>query len=105
MSKADFSIRAILGLVIGAMALLLVILSSGALFDAVGRSSDARRVATLASASRSLFTAMIATRLERGAENAVLLGENRIDSAAEADIATYRRSSEDGYAESMKVLE
>src|ERR1700675_493801 len=100
MPKADFSIRTVLGLVIGAMGLLLVVLSLSALVDAVGRSSDAHRVAKLASASRSLFAAMIATRLERGAENTALLGENPLDSAAEADIASYRRSSEDGYAES-----
>jgi methyl-accepting chemotaxis protein len=105
MPKADFSIRTVLGLVIGAMGLLLVVLSSSALIDAVGRSSDAHRVAKLASASRSLFAAMIATRLERGTENTALLGENPLDSAAEADIAGYRRSSEDGYAESMKAIE
>jgi methyl-accepting chemotaxis protein len=105
MPKADFSIRTILGLVIGAMGLLLVILSSNALIDAVGRSSDAHRVAKLASASRSLFAALIGTRLERGTEIAALASENPIDSSSEADIATYRRSSEEGYAESMKALE
>jgi methyl-accepting chemotaxis protein len=105
MPKADFSIRTILGVVIGAMGLLLVILSSSALVDAVGRSSDAHRVAKLASASRSLFAALIGTRLERGTEIAALLSENPIDSGSEADIATYRRASEEGYAQSMKALE
>src|ERR1700704_5292445 len=105
MPKANFSIRTILGLVIGAMALLLVVLSSSALVDAVGRSSDAYRVAKLASASRSLFAAMMGTRLERGGGISALVSENPIDSGAETDMTAYRRTSEEGYAESMKALE
>jgi methyl-accepting chemotaxis protein len=105
MLKANFSIRAVLGLVIGAMGLLLVVLSADALVDAVGRSSDAYRVAKLASASRSLFAAMIGTRLERGVGITALVSENPIDSGAESDMAAYRRTSEEGYAESMKALE
>jgi methyl-accepting chemotaxis protein len=105
MPKPNFSIRTVLGLVIGAMGLLLVVLSSSALVDAVGRSSDAYRVAKLASASRSLFAAMIGTRLERGVGISALVSENPIDSGAETDMAGYRRTSEEGYAESMKALE
>ena len=85
MPKANFSIRTVLGLVIGAMALLLVVLSSNALVDAVGRSSDAYRVAKLASASRSVFAAMIGTRLERGVGISALVSENPIDGGAETD--------------------
>jgi len=98
------SIRLILNLVIGVMGLLLVVQMSGTVIDAVGRYADARRVASLASTSRSLFKTLMATRLERGLQNASLVGDRPIDSAAEADLAGYRRTAEEGYAESMAAL-
>jgi methyl-accepting chemotaxis protein len=104
-SKGSLSIRTILGLVIGAMGLLLVIESSSALIDSVGRNTSAHRVASLASASRSLFKTLIGVRLERGVELSALAGDGLIDSASETDMSGYRRTAEEGYTESLAALQ
>jgi methyl-accepting chemotaxis protein len=103
--KGNISIRTILGLVIGAMGLLLTILCSSAVIDSLGRNSDAHRVANLATASRSLFKTLMAVRLERGIQISSLASEGKIDSSSEADLTGYRRTSEEGYGESVAALQ
>jgi methyl-accepting chemotaxis protein len=104
-NKGSLSIRAVLGLVIGTMGLLLLIECSSALIESVGRDVAAHRVATLASASRNLFKTLMGLRLERGIQISGLASEGKIDSASDSDLQAYRRNSEEGYAESMTALQ
>ncbi|WP_158240653.1 methyl-accepting chemotaxis protein [Telmatospirillum siberiense] len=105
MPKRHLSIRTILGLVLGTMGLLLLLQTSVTLIDSVGRNADAHRVARLASASRSLFKTLMAVRLERGVETGSLAAEATIDTASETDLMIYRRTAEEGYAESVAALQ
>jgi methyl-accepting chemotaxis protein len=100
----SLSIRAILGMVIGAMGLLLVVLGLTNVIDSVGRNADAHRVAEKASISRSLFKTLMATRLERGIALSALANDNPIDAGSASDMASYRHASQDSYADSIKAL-
>jgi methyl-accepting chemotaxis protein len=100
----SLSIRAILGMVIGAMGLLLVVLGLTNVIDSVGRNANAHRVAEKAAISRSLFKTLMATRLERGIGLSALANDNPIDAGSASDMASYRHTSQDGYADSIKAL-
>jgi hypothetical protein len=94
---ANLSIRAILGVVVGLMGLLLLV-SSGAMFvESVDRMAGARWVSVASATSRALFRTLLAIRLERGVLIGGLAGEGPIDGAAENDLALYRRDAEDGH--------
>ena len=100
----NVSLRTLLWALIGAMGLLLIVMSANALIDAVGRSANAHRVATASVASRHLFNALIGMRLERGSEIAGLVGADPIGSGTEGVIARSRPMSEGGYADGIAAL-
>jgi methyl-accepting chemotaxis protein len=100
----NLSIRTLLGVIIGAMGVLLVARNSASLVDAVAESSNARRVATSAVISKHLFRALIGVRTGRGSEIAGLLGEGPISASTEAEIAHGRGEYEAGYGDAMKAL-
>jgi len=101
---SKLSIRGVLGLLVGFMGLLLVAVSVITLLDAMKNWSNANRVADTAVTSRSLFKTMMGTRIERGAEMTATAAEAAAESATESRIASYRKISEEGYAESIAVL-
>ncbi|HEV2677791.1 MAG TPA: HAMP domain-containing protein, partial [Aliidongia sp.] len=101
----NFSIRAILGLVIGIMGLLLVVLSTVALVDAFDRNQAARRVAGLAATSQSLFKALQSHRLERGNELAPLMAEAPAAATVDQVVGGNRKATEEGYGDGMAALE
>ena len=102
---SNLSIRALLGLIIGVMGLLLIVLSASALVEALGRSQDARKVATLAPATQALFKALQSHRLERGNELAPLMAEAPAPDVLDRVVAAQRKTAEDGYAAGLAILE
>ncbi len=100
----DLSIRAILGLLIGAMGLLLFGLSATALVDAYQRNSDAHRVAASTVTGQSLFRSMLNSRNERGGTIGSLAAEGPVDSVVEGTVTQFRSVSEAGYADGMAAL-
>jgi methyl-accepting chemotaxis protein len=100
----NLSIRALLGLIIGAMGVLLVVRSSTSLVDAVVASSNARRIATSAVVSKHLFRALIGMRLDRAKGIAGLVGEDPVTSVMIADIGSARADFEGGYRDAMTAL-
>ena len=94
---ARMSIRAVLGQIIGVLGVLLVALSAMELVSAGERNEAARRVASLAGTGQQLFTTLIGFRLERGTTNAALISEAPGGSAVDAQVATNREISENGY--------
>ncbi|HWK43707.1 MAG TPA: HAMP domain-containing protein, partial [Stellaceae bacterium] len=103
-SRANLSIRTILGLLIGTTGLLLVVLSAFALFEAASHHAGARRVAASTITSQQLFKSMLALRLERGGIIGGLLSEAPIDSKSEADNLSNRGISETAYVDSIQSL-
>ena len=100
----NLSIRAVLGLVIGLMGLLLVVLSTVALIDAFDRNQAARRVAALAGTSQPLFKALQSHRLERGNELAPLMAEAPAAATVDQVVGANRKSTEEGYADGMAAM-
>lgn len=100
----NISIRTMLGLIIGALGLLLVAANSVSLYSAISESSGARRVATSAVVSKHLFGALISLRIERGAEIGSLLGEAPVNDATAATIAQRRAGFEAGYSDALNGL-
>ncbi|UTD28306.1 methyl-accepting chemotaxis protein [Bradyrhizobium sp. WD16] len=94
---ANLSIRAVLGLMIGLLGVLLVGLSSMGVLGAIERNTAARRVETLAGTSQQLFATLLGFRLERGTVNPALIAEAPADTVADARIATNRQASENAY--------
>lgn len=94
---ANLSIRAVLGLMIGVLGLLLVGLSSMGVLGAIERNTAARRVETLAETSQQLFATLLGFRLERGTVNPALIAEAPADTVADSRIATNRQASENAY--------
>src|SRR5277367_6329742 len=101
----NLSIRTLLGLIIGVMGLLLIVLSASSLVEALGRSQDARKVATLAPATQALFKALQSHRLERGNELAPLMAEAPAPDVLDRVIAGQRKTAEDGYATGVAILQ
>ncbi|PWC52560.1 chemotaxis protein [Azospirillum sp. TSO22-1] len=99
------SIRAILGLVIAALGLLLISTSTYTLVDVVQRTHGAKQVAALSSVSRELLRTLLAVRLERGVLTPALGAEAAISGADESNVAANRRVSEEGYAAIAAALE
>jgi methyl-accepting chemotaxis protein len=100
----NISIRTLLGLIIGALGVLLIVRNSTSLTSAVTESANARRVATSAMVSKHLFGSLIGLRIERGSEIAGLTSEEPISKATDTEIARGRASYETGYAEALKAL-
>ncbi|HWK44438.1 MAG TPA: methyl-accepting chemotaxis protein, partial [Stellaceae bacterium] len=100
----NLSIRTILGLVVAVMGLLVVALSANSTIDAVHRSVDARRVATFASVSQSLFKVLQSHRLERGNVLAPLMAEAASGEAVDKIVAGNRKMAEEGYDEALRAL-
>jgi methyl-accepting chemotaxis protein len=94
---AGLSIRAVLGLIISVLALLLVVRLTIDVTDAVDRHSAAGRVERLAGTDQQLFAALYGFRLERGAFLGALVSEQPADDAIESRIASSRQASETGY--------
>ncbi len=101
---ANMSIRAVLGTVIGAIALVLTVSSGYSVVDAVQRQAAATRVATSTQVSKQLFRALIGMRMERGLEIGALLAETEISSAAQATIRQWRADFQAGYGDGMQGL-
>jgi len=101
----NLSIRTLLGLIIGVMGLLLTVLNASSLIEALGRSQDARKVATLAPATQALFKALQSHRLERGNELAPLMAEAPAPDVLDRVIAAQRKTAEDGYTTGVAILE
>src|SRR5690242_570287 len=91
------SIRAVLGLIISVLALLLVVRLAMDVTDAVDRNAAAGRVERLAGTDQQLFAALYGFRLERGAFLGALVSEHPADDAIESRIASTRQASEAGY--------
>ena len=100
----NLSIRTVLGLVIGLMGLLLVVLSTMALVDALDRNQAARRVAALAGTTQSLFKALQSHRLERGNELAPLMADAPAAASVDQVVGGNRKSTEEGYTDGMAAL-
>jgi methyl-accepting chemotaxis protein len=98
------SIRLVLGLIIGALGVLLVTLSALGLSTAVERNTAARRVASLTGTSQQLFSTLIGYRIERGTTLPALVSEGPADGAADGRIATNRQISEAGYNAAVERL-
>ena len=101
---SNLSIRTILGLLIGAMALLLIALSLGALLEATHRFTDARRIAPVALGSQQLFASLVSAKVERGTLALVLGADAAVDAVGETRIADNRRVAEKSYADAMVRL-
>jgi len=101
---SNLSIRALLGLIIGTMGILLITLNTSSLVEAFERNQAARRVAALATASQSLFKALQSHRLERGNELAPLGGEAPAADTVDKVVGTNRTATEEGYRESIAAM-
>jgi methyl-accepting chemotaxis protein len=95
---AGLSIRTVLGLIISALALLLVVRLTIDVTDAVDRNTAAGRVERLAGTNQQLFAALLGFRLERGAFLGALVSEDAAEAAVESRIADNRQISEAGYS-------
>ena len=91
------TIRTMLGVIIGALALLLIGSLASGLLDAFSRTQSAQRIARLAGADQQLFNTLMGFRLERGTFLATLVAEGTADAAADTRIATNRQISETAY--------
>ncbi len=100
----NLSVRRILGVLLGAMGLLLVVISMLAFRDAVRRNENAGRIATLTQTSEYLFDMMIPMRHERRAEMSGLVAIGAVNNESMASISEHRQASEKYYAESMTLL-
>jgi methyl-accepting chemotaxis protein len=94
---AGLSIRAVLGLIIGVLALLLLARLVLGISDALERNAAARRVERLAGTDQQLFATLIGFRLERGTFLATLVAEGPADAAADVRISTNRQLSDTAY--------
>lgn len=94
---ANFSIRFILGLIVGLLGLLLIGASVVGVLGAVERNQAAQRVESLAGTSQQLFATLLGFRLERGTTNPALIAEAPADASGQARVATNREVSEKAY--------
>ncbi|MTJ80707.1 MAG: HAMP domain-containing protein [Telmatospirillum sp.] len=94
---AALSIRSVLGFLVGGMGILLVGSGLWDLADAWQDWRNTERVSEITEASRNLFKAVMATRLERGSEMTATASAAAADEAMQNRIATMRRTSEDGF--------
>src|SRR4051812_16269716 len=101
---AKFSIRTILGLIVGVMGLLLVIVSMGTLTDAAKAWREADRLSKLTEVSRSLVKTLLPFRVERGTEITAVLSEAPANSSTLSRIEVNRKGTETAYAESLKLI-
>ncbi|WP_456714515.1 methyl-accepting chemotaxis protein [Bradyrhizobium sp. USDA 4353] len=98
------TIRTMLGVIIGALALLLIGSLASGLFDAFGRTQAAQRIARLAGADQQLFNTLMGFRLERGTFLATLVAEGTADTAADTRITSNRQISEAAYKQVQDAL-
>jgi methyl-accepting chemotaxis protein len=102
---AKFSIRAILGSVIGVLGLLLVALSAGALVGAIERDGNAQHLSTLVPITQQLFTALQNLRLERGQTSGALQAEAPVDADIGSKIAADRKRASASYDAAIGMLD
>jgi len=98
------TIRTMLGVIIGALALLLIGSLASGLLDAFSRTQSAQRIARLAGADQQLFNTLMGFRLERGTFLATLVAEGTADAEADTRIATNRQISETAYKQVQEAL-
>jgi hypothetical protein len=99
-----WSIRTVLGSLIGMIGLLLIAVSVETLLDAGDSYVSSRKVAELSAISKPLLTSLIAARVERGTLANALMGENPIDDDSLHVIADTRQEAETSYAQAMGGL-
>jgi methyl-accepting chemotaxis protein len=99
------SVGKLLGMLLGAMGLLLLTTGALDLVRAVGQQAQSQRIVTLAEASRTLMRTLLASRLERGALIQALAAEGPADAATLKVVADTRRDSETGAAAVLDLLQ
>jgi methyl-accepting chemotaxis protein len=102
---ASLSIRTVLGLLFGAMSVLLVVLTANNLASSVKEWRNAGQVRSLTTVSQQLFKTILGTRLERGTELTAVLTDAPADQVATSRIRDNRAVSETGYAETLGLLQ
>jgi methyl-accepting chemotaxis protein len=102
---SSLSIRSVLGILVGIMGFLLVITSMVTLHGAYNQWTATGRVTTTTVAVRHLFKALIATRIERGAEMTATASEAAADQAVQDRIAKYRMTSEEAFTDAIAALQ
>lgn len=100
----NLSIRMILGVLIGALGLLSIGASTRIVLVSIEDWSGARQASTITQASRNLFNAMIALRIERAALATALAYENPADDFARGRVVGTRAASEQNLAEAVRLL-
>src|SRR5271154_6986918 len=95
MLGTKLSIRAILGLVIGVMGLLLVAASVVSLVGVAGRYGEAERVAARAPVSQQFFKSWQALGLEGGGALTGLRAKGPANAVLTGDVASQRQTVED----------
>jgi methyl-accepting chemotaxis protein len=101
---SNLSIRTVLGLLVGLMGVLLIVVSALTLCDSLRDWSATDRVTEATMTSRYLLKTITATRIGRGAEMTATAAAAVADSAMEGRIAALRKTSEEGYGESLASL-
>ena len=102
---SKLSIRAVLGLILTVLGVLLVALSGGALVQAIGHARIADQVATRAPIAETLFAILRDARHERSDSLVALSAETAIDPARGAEIVRNGEASETSYKTSLERLE
>jgi methyl-accepting chemotaxis protein len=102
---SKLSIRAVLGLLVGLIGLMLVSVGGVLSLDAMKDWSRTNRVTEATLTSRYLFKTIVATRIERATELAATAAETAADSATVGRVGGFRKTSEDGFAESIPSLD
>ena len=101
---SKLSIRAVLGLILTVLGLLLVALSGGALIQAIGHTRIADQVATRAPIAELLFAILRDERHERSDSLVALSAETPIDPARGSEIARNGEAAEASYRTSLERL-
>ncbi len=101
---SNLSIRIVLGLLFGAMGLLLVVLAAASLIESAAQNSAFRRMALLASTDQSLFDALRTQRYERGVVHVQLVGAAASDAAVDKVVMQGRQRAEDAYTLAAAAL-
>jgi methyl-accepting chemotaxis protein len=103
-AAAKLSIRAMLGLIIVGLAILPVILSVGALYDAFWANRAAETIASLTPINQHLFAVLQRTRNEAGDTLTTLKGEAPTAPAFVARVTAARHDAETNYEASLAGL-
>ncbi|MCQ4160662.1 methyl-accepting chemotaxis protein [Roseomonas sp. GC11] len=105
MILGKWSIRTILGLILGSMGVLLFVLSASGVWGAWSDASAARRVAQRVTIASHLFENVLNVRIERGAFLAGLNGEAPADAALIARMEQFRQVARTASAKAIDLLD